>query len=51
MNDYSTFPKGPKMASHHQMVWCHIQHNDCEKSYPSAEIQLAYSTVLDYSII
>ena len=42
---YSAFPKVPALLEpQHQIVLCHIQDTRCGGSYPSAEIQLVYST-------
>ena len=47
MKGYSAFPKAPALLEpHHQIVLCHIQDTCCGGgSYPSAEMQLVYSTI------
>ena len=46
MKGYSAFPKAPaSLENHHQIVLCHIQDTHWG-SYPSAEVQLVYSTAL-----
>ena len=40
---YSKFPKVPRLAPHHQIVECLYPGFSIVGTYPSAEIQLAYS--------
>ena len=45
MKEYSVFPKAPALQQPHpQIVSCHIWDTPGSGSYPSAEMQLVYST-------
>ena len=45
MKGYSTFPKAPELEPHHQMGFSIMSRTYYRESYPTAEVQLVYSTV------
>ena len=45
MKECSAFPKAPaSLEPHYQIVLCHIEDTRWVVAYPSAEVQLVYST-------